>query len=416
MFDENTPKEICLRILTSEHFIKELRFALNHLYDYDNLKKSVLIHFLGITDRFDAPSVLRNVLLEAIHACRPSKSDPICSMRYRIHQILTLRYEQQFHQKEIAYQMNISDRQYRRLQKIAIGELASRLVMQFDLSRKFQQSIPINPNIDTTEIPEEISWISRLPSNLSTRIKDLVPEILSLVRPLADQHQKVVDINISEDLPEIAMPPQVLRHVILSLLNAMVLFNSGSLVSFSAHQRRWVVEICASASYLGPDPLPETIFPNLKITQAMLTFYGGKLDFSTKQRVFLAQAILPAIDQITVLVIDDNPDALNLFQHYVYGTRYRIIASNDPTTVFELVETHKPQVILIDIMMPDLDGWEILVRLKNHPTTGQIPVVVCTVLDQAELALSLGANGFLHKPVTRQSFLRELDHQVEQLG
>jgi CheY-like chemotaxis protein len=406
-------------MLTSEQFTDELRHALNHLYDHDRLKKSALIPFMGIADRFDAPSALQRILLEAIQAFRPGTSEPVSSMKRRIFQVLSLRYEQQFHQQEIANQIGLSLRQYRRLQEAAIGELASKLVVQFGLSKKFEQILTVTPDVQElskTEISEEIAWINNLPSNLPSQLQDLLPGILSLAKPLANRQQKELIINISDPLPEITMHPQVLRQVVLNLINAMILLNSGGAVSFSARRHRWDVEICASAHFTGREPVPESAFPSLNITRAMIAYYGGKLDFSANQQVFLARVILPAIDQIPVLMIDDNTDALNLFQHYTYGTRYRLVASRDPLQAIELAETNTPQVVLIDIMMPNIDGWEVLMRLKNHPVVGRIPVIVCTVLDQTELALSLGASGFLRKPVTRQVFLKELDHQIEQLG
>jgi len=66
----------------------------------------------------------------------------------------------------------------------------------------------------------------------------------------------------------------------------------------------------------------------------------------------------------------------------------------------------------VDVMMPGVDGWELLGRLRQHPLTGHIPIVVCTVLTQEELALSLGASDFLPKPVARQAFLEALDRQL----
>jgi CheY-like chemotaxis protein len=66
-------------------------------------------------------------------------------------------------------------------------------------------------------------------------------------------------------------------------------------------------------------------------------------------------------------------------------------------------------------MMPEIDGWELLGKFRHHPQTGQIPIIVCTILSQKELALSLGASGFIHKPVTRQNLLLELDRQAELL-
>jgi len=71
-----------------------------------------------------------------------------------------------------------------------------------------------------------------------------------------------------------------------------------------------------------------------------------------------------------------------------------------------------PQIIVLDVMMPQTDGWRVLSRLRQHPLTSNIPVIVCTILAQEALALSLGANAFLRKPVTRQAFLAALDRQV----
>jgi CheY-like chemotaxis protein len=68
-----------------------------------------------------------------------------------------------------------------------------------------------------------------------------------------------------------------------------------------------------------------------------------------------------------------------------------------------------PQAILLDVMMPQVDGWKVLARLRQHPATEQIPVIVCTIMAQEELALALGAGGFLRKPVSRQDFLDALD-------
>jgi CheY-like chemotaxis protein len=72
-------------------------------------------------------------------------------------------------------------------------------------------------------------------------------------------------------------------------------------------------------------------------------------------------------------------------------------------------------VIVLDVMMPRIDGWEMLGRLRSNRATSHVPVIVCTIMAQEELALSLGAAGFLKKPVTRQDFLAALDRQVGQV-
>jgi CheY-like chemotaxis protein len=60
-------------------------------------------------------------------------------------------------------------------------------------------------------------------------------------------------------------------------------------------------------------------------------------------------------------------------------------------------------------MMPKQDGWHVLQTLLNQPDTSRIPVIVCSVLKQKELALSLGATAFVEKPITEQALLSALD-------
>jgi CheY-like chemotaxis protein len=59
-----------------------------------------------------------------------------------------------------------------------------------------------------------------------------------------------------------------------------------------------------------------------------------------------------------------------------------------------------------------VDGWEVLGRLRNNPPTAQLPIMVCSILHQEELALTLGADLFLRKPITRYDFLASLDRLV----
>ena len=66
-------------------------------------------------------------------------------------------------------------------------------------------------------------------------------------------------------------------------------------------------------------------------------------------------------------------------------------------------------MIVVDIMMPQVDGLQVLSRFRHHPMLGKIPVLVCSVLPQKDLAASLGASGFLQKPIRREPFLAALD-------
>jgi CheY-like chemotaxis protein len=115
---------------------------------------------------------------------------------------------------------------------------------------------------------------------------------------------------------------------------------------------------------------------------------------------------------LPVLVIDDNADTLQLLRRYTAGTRYRLVGTRDPDQALGIACETDPQVVVLDVMMPQVDGWKVLGRLRQHPLTGHLPIVVYTILAQEELALSLGASAFLRKPVTQQRFLAVLDQVV----
>ena len=112
---------------------------------------------------------------------------------------------------------------------------------------------------------------------------------------------------------------------------------------------------------------------------------------------------------IDILVIDDNFDVGQLFERYTFNTRFKIYYLSNADYVFNVVEECQPKAILLDVMMPSKDGWEILGRLRQHPLTSRLPIVICTVLHEEELALALGASAFLTKPVSRASLLKVLN-------
>ena len=115
-----------------------------------------------------------------------------------------------------------------------------------------------------------------------------------------------------------------------------------------------------------------------------------------------------------MLVVDDNVDLVHVYRRYAVGTRYRIIHAPQGQRVFETIDASAPDIIVLDIMLPDVDGWELLANLHEHPATRSIPIVVCSVVREQELALALGATLYLPKPVERQQFLRALDQALRQ--
>jgi CheY-like chemotaxis protein len=156
---------------------------------------------------------------------------------------------------------------------------------------------------------------------------------------------------------------------------------------------------------------------SLQIATELARISGGRLYTSnTTGQTFPIRLILPALEQFPVLVVDDNEDSLQLMKRYAAGTRYNLTCTRDTDQVNGLVESLHPRIIVLDIMMPKENGWMVLGRLRQHPLTTETPIIICTILPQEKLALSLGASAFIKKPVSRQAFLQALDQQFALLA
>jgi Amt family ammonium transporter len=108
------------------------------------------------------------------------------------------------------------------------------------------------------------------------------------------------------------------------------------------------------------------------------------------------------------LVIDDNEQFLDLFRRYLAGHPWQVVGAVDGDSARRLAQECRPTVSLLDVMLPKEDGWEILRRWKAEPSTQNLPVIICSVLNEPQVATTLGAAGYLLKPVTQRSLLHAL--------
>jgi CheY-like chemotaxis protein len=116
----------------------------------------------------------------------------------------------------------------------------------------------------------------------------------------------------------------------------------------------------------------------------------------------------------SVLVIDDNQGLVELLRRYLAGLTCQVWTATSSGAGLELADELIPDAIILDVMMPEMDGWELLQRLRAHPSTAAIPVIICSVFNDPELAFSLGASTILTKPV-KQSDLVDALRQVKVL-
>ena len=108
-----------------------------------------------------------------------------------------------------------------------------------------------------------------------------------------------------------------------------------------------------------------------------------------------------AARQPLVLVVDDNEDNLSLLAFLVEQLDCTILTAPDGKTALDLVGSQQPSLILLDMMLPDLDGLEVLARIRENPATAKIPVIAVTAMarqQDRDRILSAGCNEYVTKP------------------
>ncbi len=118
----------------------------------------------------------------------------------------------------------------------------------------------------------------------------------------------------------------------------------------------------------------------------------------------------------TVLLVEDNLSLLNLMESYLEDVGHTVISTTDAKKAVEQAVEYKPDVIITDIVMPGMSGFELCRSLKKHPITGSIPIVMCSSKSQ-EIdrlwGMKQGAAAYLTKPFSREQFIRTVNLVVD---
>lgn len=406
-------------------FVQELRKALRNLYDSFELRKSPLITLFNV-DQAENPSLtLRNILIDGIEVLKPKANISSQTKVWRCYQILFHRFIEQFTQKEGATDLNLSVRHLRREESSAVQTLADYFWAYYNLETKLKNYSGASPNaigkpliLNNVIAPtreEELKWLQESLPAESVDIGEVIRAVLGIIEPLSRSINVLIDCKISENLPRLTVQLTAIRQALVNILTMAIRCVPNGRVFIEAKLIRWDLNILfqARGNRIVPS-LNKDDIELLKITKQLVGLSGGVLEVSAHEdnAQLIFQLIVPGKEQIPVLVIDDNPDTLRLFERYLSNTRYRFIGTSEPEKALGLVERMGIQFIILDIMLPGSDGWEFLGRLRVHPSTHHVPIIVCTILPQEPLAVALGAAAFMRKPVTRQALLAELNQQI----
>ena len=398
-------------MLAPDAFTECVRDALNHLYDPTVLREHPLLGSLGGGDGQASVHDLRTILIEAIDALKPGPEVPTHSRVWRIYQVLQLRYAQQMDQEQTADQLGVGARQLRRDQRAAVQALADRLYR--GPREQVDQEASARRGAVEQRISEEVAWLSEAEGTATCNLQEALDAAVGLLLPLAAS----CDVEIASyrvgPMSPVKSPLTALKQAIISAASYIIASIPGGRLSFAAHAQSCQATLTLTGSATGElgESAPEAA-DHLYAARTIVSLQGGELREGVKGSVCSIDLVLPIAALVDVALIDDNKDFADLAQRFAVDSRFRLHPVDPAADVMSALLRLRPQLVVLDVMMPSIDGWEILARLRHHPETSSVPVIVCTVLPESDLARVLGATGYLTKPVSRRRFLEALDRAV----
>lgn len=413
----------------SEAFIKDLHHALNHLYEPDRLRENPLATIFGVDNRINTFTKLQGILIEAIEALEPAADGPAPTHAWEIYEPLFYRYVKQLTQAQVAKQLGMSVRHLRRKEHAALEVLAANLWERHNLAQK-PDPVSAAPSGDGPSSPdgheggslagpslgEELRWLRDSVPEAPTPLGATLVDTLALLTPTLEREAVSIETDLPDDLPRLAVHSVALSQSLLNLVCVGIHRATAGTVHISAQEDGASVQVDIRAmrekASLDSVALSDDDQEKLTLGAELARLSGGSLNYEQDNAHFAMVLRFPSVGRVPVLVVDDNADTLQLLRRYAIGSRYRVFTSQRPEDVHDLITEIEPAVVVLDVMMPQVDGWRLLGRVRQHPNSSALPVIVCTVLPQRDIALDLGASGFLQKPVTRQRFLAALDDQA----
>jgi CheY-like chemotaxis protein/anti-sigma regulatory factor (Ser/Thr protein kinase) len=281
-------------------------------------------------------------------------------------------------------------------------------------------------------------------------LPDLLEHGLAMVRERAARHRIALSLEIAPEVGVVWADELRLKQVVLNLITNAVKFTpDGGSVDVAAELTGDEVRVTVRDTGVGiAEADQERIFEafqrggreapaegtglGLTLSRRIVELHGGRIwlrsspgagstfafAIPVSRPVVAADDVVVADDVAeaagdTVLVVEDDPHSAELLVLYLEGAGHRVVVAGDGAEGLELARRLRPRAVVLDILLPSIDGWELLARLKDEPATAECPVIVVSMLDERGKGLALGASAYLVKPVSREEVLMALTRAEE---
>lgn len=278
-------------------------------------------------------------------------------------------------------------------------------------------------------------------------LADLVNSVMSTATGLVKDKPIKLKQDIPDDLPIVKADTTRIRQVLLNFIsNAAKFTEEGSItvkaeVAYSPEGSREVLvtvtdtgpgiaekdqyKLFRSFSQVDDSPTRKTggTGLGLAISRNLIQMHGGRIGLLSSEvnkgstfffTLPLPEEVKPISETLKssdrlILSIDDEIKIIQLYQRFLDQQGYQVVPLTDPKAAVETARKLKPLAITLDIMMPEKDGWHVLQELKNDPDTKNIPVIICSILEEGEKGINLGATDYLAKPFLQEDLLQAIN-------
>ncbi len=282
----------------------------------------------------------------------------------------------------------------------------------------------------------------------SVDLGSVIQDVRATIEPLALSKSIVLNTESKREISLIADSAKVKQMLLNLVSNAIKFTPNGGRIDIRIRRLDAWVEIAVSDSGIGiakedlerlftefqqldagPGRQQEGTGLGLALTRRFAELHGGqvivesevgkgstftlRLPLQTAARRPAAQVAPPAVattdpSRPLVLVVDDNPQAAEILSRYLHAGGFGTAVARTGPEALRMAGELKPAAITLDILLPQVDGWEVLNRLKADEATQNIPVVVVSVVDNPSLGRALGALDYFVKPVDGKALLSRL--------
>jgi PAS domain S-box-containing protein len=295
----------------------------------------------------------------------------------------------------------------------------------------------------------DVSRIEAGRINLRVQPVDLagcIDEVATSLRPLMEQKRQSLKLEVPADLPQVRADRDRVVQIMTNLLsNAHKYTLEGGAVTVRAQVSEGEVQVEVGDTGVGltaderdklftkffraQNPATQNVSGTglgLNIVKSLVESQGGRIWVTSepmKGSTFIftiptdgttgAAAIATSADApipvttvgTRILVVDDEPDIAGLIRRYLERGGYQVLVAHDAHTALETARRERPDLMTLDVNLPDCDGFTLLEWLKADAATALIPVIMLSVLEDSGRGLLMGAVDYLHKPIDESTLL-----------